>query len=363
MSSLTIRSITTREVLVPFNRPLTTKIGGFSEAPFLLIDIHTEEGVTGHSYLFGYRPNGAKLFAVVLKEIEAMVRGRALAPASLYDELIKGLTLYGPQGIAFMAISGFDMAAWDACARVAKLPLVRLLGGTPGPVRAYNSNGLGVLLTPKEAAKEAQDFLEGGFGAMKIRLGRDEVTDDEAAIVAVRKAISDDVLLMSDFNQGLSRREAMRRLPMLDSLGLTWFEEPVAYEDLDGCRDLRGVVSTPIQIGENFYGPPDMNEAILAEAMDFVMPDAMRIGGVTGWMRAAALAAGARIPFSSHLFPEFSAQLLRVTPGAHWLEYVDWASPFLAEPLEIRDGHAIVPDVPGSGVSWNEEAVEKLLVS
>lgn len=359
MSGLTIRGIRTRAVDVPFRIPLVTKIGTFGKVPFLLIDLETEEGVTGHSYLFGYRPNGARLFAIILEEIADIVRGRPLAPATLYDDLVRALTLYGPQGVAFKAISGFDMAAWDACARAADLPLVRLLGGTPGPVRAYNSNGLGIV-PPKELAAEAAAFLEGGFRAMKVRLGRDDAGDDAAAVEAVRKAVPEGTVLMSDFNQGLSRREAMRRLPALDPLGLAWFEEPVAYADLETCRDLRGACSTPIQIGENFYGPADMAEAVAAEALDFAMPDMQRIGGVTGWLRAAAIADEARIPVSSHLFPEFSAQLLRVTPGAHWLEYVDWASAFLAEPIEIRDGAAHVPDAPGSGVAWNEEAVRRL---
>ena len=359
MHPLTIRSITTRVVDVPLRRPLATKIGSFATTPFLLIDLLTEEGVTGRSYLFGYRPNGARLQAAVLEEIEVMVKGRPCTPATLYDDLVRGLNLYGPQGIAFNAISGFDMAAWDACARAAGLPLAAFLGGTPGPVRAYNSNGLG-LLAPDAVAAQAVELLDGGFRAMKIRFGRDHVDEDVAAFEAVRGAIPDDCLLMSDFNQGLSRREALRRLPLLDDLGLVWFEEPIAYADLDGCRELRETVATPIQIGENFYGPADLQAAVDADAADFVMPDAERIGGVTGWMRAAAIAHEANLPVSTHLFPEVSSHLMRVTPGAHWLEYVDWASPFLAEPLVVRDGHAQVTTTPGTGIEWDEDAVRSL---
>lgn len=359
MHPLTIRSVSTRAVEVPFRRPLATRIGAFTKVPYLLIDVLTEEGVTGHSYLFGYRPNGARLQAIVLEEIEAMVKGRPCTPATLYDELAQGLNLYGPQGIALQAISGFDMAAWDACARAAGLPLAALLGGTPGPVRAYNSNGLG-LMEPDAVAAQAVELLEGGFRAMKIRFGRDHVDGDLAAFEAVRAAIPEDCLLMSDFNQGLSRREALRRLPMLDDLGLVWFEEPIAYDDYDGCRELRETVATPIQLGENFYGPADLQAAVAADAADFVMPDAQRIGGVTGWLRAAAIAHGAQLPVSTHLFPEVSSHLMRVTPGAHWLEYVDWATPFLAEPLQVQDGYAQVTTSPGTGIEWDEDAVRKL---
>ncbi len=359
MHPLTIRSVSTRIVDVPFRRPLATRIGTFAKAPFLLIDLQTDEGVTGRSYLFGYRPNGARLQAAVLEEIDAMVRGRACTPPTLYDELVQGLSLYGPQGIAMKAISGFDMAAWDACARAADLPLAALLGGTPGPVRAYNSNGLG-LMEPDAVAAQAVELLEGGFRALKIRFGRDRTEDDLAAFRAVRDAIPDRCLLMSDFNQGLSRREALRRLPALDDLGLVWFEEPVAYGDLDGCRELRETVATPIQIGENFYGPADLRAAAAADAADFVMPDAQRIGGVTGWLRAAALAHDSGLPVSSHLFPEVSSHLMRVTPGAHWLEYVDWAAPFLAVPVAVQDGHVQVTATPGTGIEWDEDAVRRL---
>jgi len=359
MHPLTIRSVSTRAVEVPFRRPLATRIGTFTKVPYLLIDVLTEEGVTGHSYVFGYRPNGARLQAIVLEEIEAMVKGRPCTPATLYDELAQGLNLYGPQGIALQAISGFDMAAWDACARAAGLPLAALLGGTPGPVRAYNSNGLG-LMEPDAVAAQAVELLEGGFRAMKIRFGRDHVDGDLAAFEAVRAAVPEDCLLMSDFNQGLSRREALRRLPMLDDLGLVWFEEPIAYDDYDGCRELRETVATPIQLGENFYGPADLQAAVAADAADFVMPDAQRIGGVTGWLRAAAIAHGAQLPVSTHLFPEVSSHLMRVTPGAHWLEYVDWATPFLAEPLQVQDGYAQVTTSPGTGIEWDEDAVRRL---
>jgi mandelate racemase len=114
-----------------------------------------------------------------------------------------------------------------------------------------------------------------------------------------------------------------------------------------------------VQIGENYWGPRDMGRAIAAQASDYVMPDLMRIGGVTGWMRAAALAQSAGLPMSSHLFSEFSAHLMCVTPTAHWLEYVDWANPVLKTPLEIRGGHAVLRDVPGAGIEWDEAAVAK----
>ena len=180
---------------------------------------------------------------------------------------------------------------------------------------------------------------------------------------SVKKAIGPRVKLMVDFNQGLSAAEAIRRGRMIDDEGgVEWIEEPVRADDVSGCSLVRREIRTPIQIGENFMGPEQMAQALAAGACDFVMPDAQRIGGVTGWMRAAALAQGAGLEMTSHLFTEASAHLLAVTPTCHWLEYVDWANAVLKDPLEVKDGFAHVPDSPGTGIAWDEKAVKKHLV-
>ncbi|MBL27925.1 MAG: mandelate racemase [Rhodospirillaceae bacterium] len=360
-TKLTIRNIRYRAVEVPMNRPLPTRIVVLETIPLLLIDLETEEGVTGHAYLFAYLRSQLGLMGQLLDEIAAFTKGEAVAPTELFDRLFKRLSLHGHQGLATLAISGFDVACWDALSKAAGMPLAQMLGGTVRPVRAYNSNGLGIM-EPKAAADEAVELLEGGFKAMKIRLGRETLDADLRAIAAVRSAIPDDIDLMSDFNQGLTTMEAIRRGHALDDEGLIWIEEPIVYDDLAGCAKIAAEVATPISIGENFYGPLAMAEAITAEAADYMMPDLQRIGGVTGWLRAAALAHGARIEMSSHLFPEVSAQLMTVTPTAHWLEYVDWAAPILAEPLKIADGHAVIPDAAGNGLAWNEDGVAKYAV-
>ena len=165
---------------------------------------------------------------------------------------------------------------------------------------------------------------------------------------------------MVDFNQALSVNDAILRGRMLDEEGgLLWIEEPIRADDFDGNARIADALATPVQIGENFMGPEQMAQALAARASDFVMPDLERIGGVTGWMRAAALAQAAGCEMSSHLFPEVSCHLLAVTPTCHWLEYVDWAAPVLEEPLAVRDSHALPRIAPGHGMRWDESAVAK----
>jgi mandelate racemase len=359
---LTLESVQARAVSVPLRRPIVAKVGEYPQWPFILIDVRTREGVTGRGYLEPYVAKAVGPIIGVIENVAQMFQGKPLAPLDVYGEAMKTLHLNGREGMTLIALSGLDMAIWDALARAAGLPLATLLGGSPGPVRAYNTNGL--WLIPKERlAAEARSLVEeGGFRAIKMRLGRTTLREDIEAIRIVRDAIGEDVHLMSDFNQGMTFGEALQRLHGLDDQGLYWFEEPIVYDDLEGCAQITREMKTPIQIGENIYGPREFHKAVTARAADLYMPDLMRIGGVTGWMRSAAIAGAAGLPLSSHLYTRISAQLLRVSESADWLEWADWAEPILAEPFPVKDGYATVPDVPGNGVAWNEAAVKKYAI-
>jgi len=359
VSKLAIRDIRVRAVAAPIERPLATSTGAVSVAPLLLLDLRTNGGITGRAYLFGIGRNALAPIAKLVEAMAEMVKGDAVAPFEIERKLRARHTLLGVHNIVLFAMSGIDMAAWDALGQALGQPVATLLGGKPQPALAYNSKGLGIQPL-KPLANEAVELVKEGFDAVKLRLGRPRAEDDIAALRAVRKAIGSKITLMVDFNQGLSVAEAVKRGRMIDDEGgVAWIEEPVRADDFAGCAKVAREVATPIQIGENFMGPEQMAQAIAAGACEYVMPDVQRIGGVTGWMRAAALAQGAGMEMSSHLFPEASVHLLAVTPTRHWLEYVDWADPILDEPVEIRDGHAIVPARPGLGIKWNEKAVSK----
>jgi mandelate racemase len=355
---LTIRALRITSVEAPMKRQLGTSVGALRVAPLLLIDLETEEGVTGRAYLFCYLPAAAPAIARMLEEALRVIKGDTVAPLDINAKLARHFMLIGVQGIVRMAIAGIDIACWDALAIATGLPLARYLGGTTQPMRAYNSNGLSLMPTPA-LVDEAHALLEGGFCAVKLRLGYPTVQEDLAAVRAVRKALPDDIALMADFNQALSAAEAIRRGCALDGEGLYWIEEPVRHDDYAGCAALARAIATPVQIGENFSGVYAMQAALAAGACDYVMPDLERIGGVTGWQRAAGLASSAGIEMSSHLFPEVSAHLLAVTPTRHWLEYVDWAIPILAEPVRIENGMVIIPERPGNGLAWDADAVAR----
>jgi mandelate racemase len=357
-TSLTVRAIRAVGVDVPMTYALGTSRATITTAPLLLIDLETEEGVTGRAYLFCYLRAAAPAVASILAEIERQVKGTRVDPPLLWEQLAKRFTLIGVQGIVRMAMSGLDMAAWDALAVAAGLPLATLVGGGPKAIPAYNSCGLG-LMAPEQVADEAEKLLGGGFRAIKLRLGYPTLQEDLAAVHAVRRRIGDGVTLMVDYNQALDVSEALRRGRALDDENICWIEEPIRHDDYAGCATLRGALRTPLQIGENFSLSYAMETALAAGASTYVMPDLERIGGVTGWRRAATLADRHGIKMSSHLFPEISAHLLTATPTAHFLEYVDWADRIVRDPLRIADGKALVLDRPGDGLEWNQKAVAR----
>ena len=357
-SRLTIRAVRAVPVKLPMTYTLGTSAAIVREAPLLLLDLETEEGITGRVWQFCYTPAAAAAIMQMLEDAVGAVRGDVLDPAAVWDKLTKRYTLIGVQGIVRMAMAMIDVAGWDAQAIAAGQPLATFLGAAPRPIPAYNSCGLG-LMSPAAVADEAEKLLAGGFRAMKLRLGYATLAEDVAAVRAVRKRLPDDILIMTDYNQALSVDEALARGRALDSEGICWIEEPIRHDDYAGCAKLAAAIDTPVQIGENFSLVYDMEKALAANACDVVMPDLERIGGVTGWQHAARLAQTAGIRMSSHLYPEVSAHLLAATPTAHWLEYVDWVNAVVEQPLRILDGHAVPVDQPGNGLRWNESALRK----
>jgi mandelate racemase len=357
--TLTLKSVDVRPVLVPLKRPVVSRVGRFEEWPIVLIDVDTAEGIVGRSYLEPYLTHAVRSIVPAIRDLAAARAGKPIRPLDDFQSGRRSLNLVGYQGITMIAVAGLDMAGWDALAKAANMPLAVFLGGSLGPVPAYNSNGLWLVDVAALGDEAGALVAEGGFKALKLRLGRERLDDDLAAITTVRSAVGDHVKLMVDFNQGLTLGDALHRCHALDDQGLYWLEEPITSDNVAGYAQLARELDTPVQLGENFYGPRDLAQALAARACDYVMPDLMRIGGVSGWLRAVAIAGAAGVEVSTHLYPEVAAHLMRVTETAHWLEWQDWADVIVAEPFTVMDGHVLVPNRPGSGLAWNEDAVKR----
>ena len=356
---LTIGRLRARAVNVEMDRPVQTSGGMIATAALVLIDLETREGTTGCAYVRAYAGFALEPLRRLVENLGAALVGDVLAPLEIERKLQGMFRFLGPQGLTGIAASGIDMAAWDALARANDLPLVELLGGKKVRVPAYGSLRT---MHPEGVVEEARELYEMGFDAYKVKVGLGDVQADLEAVDAVRGVVGEEALLAVDYNQSLSVTGALERLRVLDEEGLWWIEEPTRADDFAGHARIAQEARTPICLGENWWGPHELQESIDARACDYGMPDAMKIGGVSGWLRAAAIAEPSGLPLTSHVFPEVSAHLLAVSPTAHRLEYLDHAGPILQEPIKIESGHALVPEGPGIGLEWDEDAVGRYLV-
>jgi mandelate racemase len=358
-SALTIRQLTVRAVNLPLDPPVKTAAGEVGHAPLVLMDIVTEEGVTGRAYIFTYTPVVLGAAAKLAESLGPLVAGKTLAPATLSRQLAARFKLLGTEGLLGMVLALFDMAAWDALAKAAALPLSAFLGADrQQPTQAYASlRGW----TAKELAKEAESAMALGFRAIKLKFGHATLDAEREVYAAVRSAVGDSVEIYVDPNQAFTVAEAHVRARHYAEWGVGWLEEPVRAGDLAGHAAIaRATPGLPVQRGENDCGPDGIAASIAAVASGLLMPDVMKVGGVTGWMESQALCKAAGIPVSSHLFVEASAHLLAASPTRHRLEWLDIAAPILDSGTPVlQDGFATPCQRPGLGLEWREDAVKR----
>lgn len=358
-SNTVIHSISARAVIVPMVNPHQTASGTISESPLVLIDLVTNDGFTGHGIVFTYTRAALKPTADLVNNLQSLIVDEKLSPVDISEKLNKRLRLLGTQGLVGMALAGIDMAAWDALARQRNRPLVELLGGSARQIPAYGGVGYDGAVG---CAKAAEQWAQQGFKGVKAKIGYPTVIQDIEVIRAMRSAVGDEVAIMVDYNQSLTLTEAIQRLGQLEAEGLAWIEEPTLAHDYQAHAKIAQQIQTPIQCGENWWGILDLQHAIDAGASDYIMLDVMKIGGVTGWRKGAAIAEAHNIEISNHLWPELSARLLCCATRAPWLEYCDWWNPILKNSLSIQNGNAVVDDSMGSGIEWNETRVLEYLI-
>jgi mandelate racemase len=354
----TIREIRVRALRVPMSEPHRTASGVVTDSPLVLVDLVTSDGITGHGIIFTYTAAALRPTAELTQNLGGLITGEPLAPIAVTDKLTARFRLLGAQGLVGMAIAGLDMAMWDALARTHNLSLTRLLGAVERPLPAYGAVGYDGI---EGSAKVAEQWAKLGFKGIKAKIGYPTVDEDIAVIETMRQAVGNGMSIMVDYNQSLTPTAAIERLQRLEPFQLGWIEEPSLSHDFAGHAQIAAAIQTPIQAGENWWGPLDFRQALHTRSTDYWMPEVMKAGGVTGWRRIASTAESEGIRVSTHLWPEVSAQLLCTTPMAHWLEYADWWHAIIQNPIQVRDGMAQTSTEPGSGFTWNEAAISRCL--
>jgi mandelate racemase len=355
----TITALDVRVVNPPLAVPHATAGGMVASYPMVLLDLRTSGGITGCAYVFTYTMLAAPAVARLLRDVAALVVGQPCAPLAIEALLRKRFRLLGAHGFAAMVMAAIDMAAWDVVCKANAQPLFAQLGAARRGARGYAPVGMSGI---DGSVREARAGVALGFTGVKAKIGHATLAEDMAVLRAMREAVGANVAIMADYNQALDVPEAMRRCAALDQLGLAWIEEPTIAEDFAGHAQIKAAAATPIQAGENWWGPLEFRKALNAGATDLLMPDVMKIGGITSWLKIAAMAEVYAMPLSNHLFAEVSAHLMAASPTAAWFEWCDWPNPVLAAPVEVRDGLVWPSEKPGIGIEWNEAAVARFEV-
>ena len=354
-----ISEVRVRAVDAPIDPPLRNSLNVIARAPLVIVDVRTDCGAAGTAYVFPYTPAALGPTAALARSLGAGLVGRARWRRRRCGA---NCTMPGASSAPrAWCRSRSRRSTWRCgmrwrCAR--GVPLCALLGGEPRPVPIYASlRGWGAAMLAEEAGRAVATL---GARSVKFKLGQARLEDDLDTVRAVRGAVGADVQILVDYNQALTLPEAERRGRALEALDVRWLEEPLPVQDDAGLAELARRLAIPVQGGENWWGPAGMHRALMAGAVDLCMPDAMKIGGVTGWMRAAAMAAAHRVPMSSHIFVEASVHLLNATPtrasaGAPGRRR---AAAGGAAGGAGRHGAGAGP-APGWGIVWNEAALLK----
>ncbi|HEY4775280.1 MAG TPA: mandelate racemase/muconate lactonizing enzyme family protein, partial [Xanthobacteraceae bacterium] len=263
----------------------------------------------------------------------------------------------GHSGLAVIALAAVDMALWDLRAKLAGMNVARLIGACRVTLPVYHSGDYWVTVSLDELQRNAAAHMARGFRAFKLRI-TPRIPDTVARMRALREVIGPDAALLVDLNQRATVAEAIRLGRALEGYNLTWIEEPVPHHDHAGEAAVAAALDTPLASGESVYTSRGIVEMLHVRAADVVMPDLQRMGGPTEFLKAACCAQAFDTPCSNHCYTEMSLSLLAAIPNAHWLEYMPWLEPVYRERIELnKDGHAVVPERPGWGFSFDLDAI------
>ena len=358
----TVRHVQLSTATLPLSTPIsdakvfTGRQRPMTEVVFLFAEISTAQGHTGMGFSYSKRAGGPAQYAHAKEVAEGLIGEDPNDIARVYDKLLWAGASVGRSGVATQALAAIDVALWDLKAKRAGLPLAKLLGAHRDSVRTYNTSGGFLNASLEEVRDRATRSLEEGIGGIKIKVGLPDSAEDLHRVAGVREHIGTDVPLMVDANQQWDRATALRIGRRLEEFDLVWIEEPLDAYDAEGHAQLAAALDTPIATGEMLASVAEHVRLIDARACDIIQPDAPRVGGITQFLRLAALADQRGLGLAPHFAMEIHLHLAAAYPREPWVEHFDWLDPLFEERLETRDGRMLVPDRPGLGVTLSGQA-------
>jgi L-alanine-DL-glutamate epimerase-like enolase superfamily enzyme len=341
--------ISDAKVLTGRQKPMT-------EIAMLFAQVQTKDGHQGLGFSYAKRAGGPGQFAHAQEVAPALLGEDPSDIAKLWTKLCWAGASVGRSGLGVQAYGAFDVALYDLKARRAGLPLAKLLGAQRDAVRCYNTSG-GFLHTPiEQLVVNAQASRARGIGGVKLKVGQPDRKADIRRLEAVRAQLGDDFPIMVDANQQWDRPTAQRMCRTFEAFDLVWIEEPLDAYDHEGHAALAAAFDTPIATGEMLTSLSEHWDLIRHRAADYLMPDAPRVGGITPYLKIAALAEHAGLSLGPHFAMELHVHLAATYPTEPWVEHFDWLEPLFNERLEIQNGRMLVPTRPGLGLSLSEQA-------
>jgi L-alanine-DL-glutamate epimerase-like enolase superfamily enzyme len=327
------------------------------EVACLFAEIETRDGQSGIGFSYSKRAGGPGQFEHA-REIAPVLLGEDPSDiGKLWKKLAWAGASVGRSGLAVQAIAAFDIALWDLKAKRAGLPLAKLLGAHRDSVLCYNTSG-GFLSSPlAEVLDNVDQALAAGIGGIKIKVGHPDRTEDLRRVAAVQDRIAGRSALMVDANQQWDRPSALRICRQLEAFDLTWIEEPLDAHDSEGHAALAAALDTPVATGEMLSSVSEHVDLINRNAVDFIQPDAPRVGGITPFLRICALAEERKLKLAPHFAMEIHLHLAAAYELEPWVEHFDWLDPLFNERLETRHGRMLLPTRPGLGFTLSDQAL------
>jgi L-alanine-DL-glutamate epimerase-like enolase superfamily enzyme len=351
---------------LPLNRPITAPGGSGARLDHvfvLLVRLDTDAGLAGLGFAYALEGGGRALKAIADDDLAPLLLDEdPLDHERLWARTYWRLQAVGRRGLVMQAYSAVDLALWDLKGKAANLPLFKLLGGARSSVPCYGADTGWLWMSEEEILKSSRPYIEQGMG-IKVKIGRPNPEDDAALLEALRRELGDDVWLAVDANQRYDFDTALRMGVFLDDeISPQWFEEPLSCEDVEGHRRLAARLQVPLALGETLFGLDEFTRYLERDAASWLQPDVTRLGGITPWLEAAALAQQHHRPVAPHLLPEVGVHLACGLPHVACVEYMPWLYPLFVDPPRPAQGRLTPPPRPGLGLEVDAAAAARYAV-
>jgi L-alanine-DL-glutamate epimerase-like enolase superfamily enzyme len=354
-----IRDVRTTRLSVPFNPPIADSTHVLDRIQWILVDVETDEGLVGSSYMLTFNYGAELLQAIVDVELKKVILGRDSRDIAGIWAMCHAHSEYiGQPGLSAWGIAAIDIALWDLLGKHLEVPVCQLLGSCRAEVPVYGSGGW-LSYSRDELLAEVSSYVQRGFKMVKMKVGSHDLRNDVERVRAVRKLLGGNIRLMVDANQAWSPHQAIAFARQVQDQDIFWLEEPVAKDDLDGYCFVASSIDIPIATGEREFSLSAFRDFLVRKGAAILQPDALRIGGLTAYMRVVHLAEAFDRSVAPHFYKEIDVHVLAAIRNGLFLEYFSWLDPLLVHPLEVSEGMAKVPQRPGLGIEFKADAVKE----